>query len=700
MAERAVGQHLRIGADIGGTFTDIVAVTPDGTMHIRKVSSTPDDYSRGLVDGVRALIAELGSSGAAIQEFRHGTTVASNAILEAKGARTGLITTKGFRDILEIRTLRMPRLYDMAWEKPPVLVPRYLRLEIDERVCADGSIARPLDAAEVHAVVEALIAEGVEALSVCLLHAYANPFHEAMVGAAIRELAPDMAVSLSHEVLPEINEYSRVSTTVINSYIKPVVGSYLARLRSRLDENGIGAPVLLMQSNGGLTSARFAAEFPMNIVESGPAAGVTGAQEIAGSAGLERVITFDMGGTTAKAALVENGVSARAAEFQVGGGLMVGSRLLTGAGYALKVPAIDLAEVGAGGGSHVWIDAGGSLRVGPESAGAWPGPVCYDLGGDIPTVTDANVVLGYLNPTGLAAGSVTLNADKARAVFAAKVAKPLGLSLEEAAYGAYRIAAANMLQAIRAVSIERGRDPRDFALFAFGGNGPLFAAAMGRDLEIRTVIVPPSPGVFSAFGLLLANLERHVSRRFFVVLDGAVGEALQEAFGALVATAGKFLAKEGVAADSIEIVLSADLRYRGQSSELTLPLPPGPIGPDTLAALRAAFDAEHARTYGHRGGDEEAVEIVTIHAVGRAIGARQPLPRAGRPASQAGSARARRAYFGPEIGFLETQVIARTDLAGEARGPLIVDEYDATCVVPPGAAARLDDFGNIVIRLE
>jgi N-methylhydantoinase A len=699
MPDREASQILRIGADIGGTFTDIVALAPDGTMRIRKVSSTPDDYSRGLVDGVCALMAELGAPGSSIDEFRHGTTVASNAILEGKGAQTGLITTKGFRDILEIRTLRMPRLYDMAWEKPPVLVPRYLRLEVDERVRADGSVARPLDAAEVRKVVDALIAEGVEAISVCLLHAYANPHHETMIGATIREAAPGLPVSLSHEVLPEINEYSRVSTTVINSYVKPVVGSYLTRLRARLDESGIAAPILLMQSNGGLTSAHFAAEFPMNIVESGPAAGVTGAQAIAASAGLDRIITFDMGGTTAKAALVENGVSAHAAEFQVGGGLMVGSRLLTGAGYALKVPAIDLAEVGAGGGSHVWIDAGGSLRVGPESAGARPGPVCYDLGGDIPTVTDANVVLGYLNPTALAAGTVPLNADKARAVFARTIAEPLGLSLEEAAYGAYRIAAANMLQAIRAVSIERGRDPRDFALFAFGGNGPLFGAAMAREMEIRTVIVPPSPGVFSAFGLLLANLERHVSRRFFALLGDVGAEALEAAFEPLAATARKFLQDEGVATDMIEVALSADLRYRGQSSELTLPVPAGGINPATLAALRDAFDAEHARTYGHRGGDEEAVEIVTIHAVGRAVGQKQPLPPTDRLISQASGSRSRRAYFGPEHGLLETRVIARADLTQEAAGPLIVEEYDATCVVPPGTAARLDDFGNIVIRL-
>ena len=500
---------VRIGIDIGGTFTDIVVLRADGSLHTKKVSSTVDDYSRAILTGLNAVLRASGLAPAEIAEIRHGTTVASNAILERKGARTGLIATEGFRDILEIRTLRMPRLYDMTWQKPPVLVPRYLRVTVDERLDAAGRVQRPLASADAERAVRRLLDEGVEAIAVCLLHAYANPVHERLLKDAIQRLAPDLPCAISSEVLPEIREYERTSTTVIDAYVQPVVRRYLRSLQQHLEATGVRAPLLLMQSNGGLTTIRSAAETPVHIVESGPAAGVVGAQALAAATGLPRIITLDMGGTTAKAALVEDGEVTRAAEYQVGGGIMTGSRLLTGAGYTLKVPAIDLAEVGAGGGSIIRVDAGGSLRVGPESAGAMPGPVCYDQGGEEPTVTDANVVLGYLNPEQLVGGEVPLNPARARAVLAARVAGPLGLELEHAAFGAHLVAASNMIRAIRAVSSERGRDPRGFTLVAFGGNGPLFAAGMAASLGIKRVLVPPVPGVFSSFGLLCARLEHH-----------------------------------------------------------------------------------------------------------------------------------------------------------------------------------------------
>ena len=390
---------VRVGVDIGGTFTDIVVMRADGEIITRKVSSTVDNYARAITDGLAAVFAEHGIDPASVAEVLHGTTVASNAILEHKGARTGLITTRGFRDVLELRLLRMPKLYDMAWEKPPALVERYLRLEVDERMTAAGAVERPLDVAGAEAAVDALVAQGVEAISVCLLHSYANDTHERAVAAIVRQRAPGMVLSISADVLPEIKEYERTSTTVINSYVKPIVGRYLRALIDDLRRIGVGAPLLLMQSNGGLIPAEAAAELPMNIIESGPAAGVIGAQALARRAGLDRVIAFDMGGTTAKASLIEGGEVTRAEEYSVGGGIMIGSRLMSGAGYALKVPAIDLAEVGAGGGSIIAIDAGGAPTVGPRSAGSVPGPVCYGLGGTAPTVTDANVVLGYLNPT-------------------------------------------------------------------------------------------------------------------------------------------------------------------------------------------------------------------------------------------------------------------------------------------------------------
>src|SRR5512145_1477207 len=480
----------RIGVDVGGTFTDIVALGSDGAVHIKKISSSVEDYARAIVEGLNQLLAETGLAVAAVEEIRHGTTVASNAILEHKGARTALITTKGFRDVLEIRNLRMPRLYDLAWTKPPPLVERYLRQVVDERINAQGAVQRALDRADAERAVEALLAERVETIAVCLLHSFVNPVHELAVRDIIRRKAPDLPVSLSCEVLPEIKEYERTSTTVMNAYVMPVVSTYLRALRAGLDQAGIRAAVLLMQSSGGLTTDTAAAGRPMHIIESGPAGGVVGAQALARAKQLPRIITFDMGGTTAKASMVEDGEVTRAAEYSVGAGIMIGSRLLTGAGYTLKVPAIDLAEVGAGGGLHVWIDAAGALQVGPESAGATPGPVCYDKGGATPTVTDANLLLGYINPAHLVGGALKLNAEKARRVFQERVAAPLRMSVEKAAYGAHQIAASNMIRAIKAVSTERGRDPREFALFAFGGNGPLFGCGMATALGMRRVVVP------------------------------------------------------------------------------------------------------------------------------------------------------------------------------------------------------------------
>jgi len=414
----------RVGVDIGGTFTDIVLLGSDGAVHTKKISSSVEDYARAIVDGLAELFAETGVAPGAIEEIRHGTTVASNAILEQKGARVGLITTKGFRDVLEIRTLRMPRLYDMAWTKPPPLVERYLRHVVDERIDHKGRIERALDPADAERAVSALLAEKVEAIAVCLLNSFANPAHELMLRDIVKRRAPGLPLSVSYEVLPEIKEYERTSTTVINAYVMPIVTTYLLAMRQRLDAAQIPARLLLMQSNGGLTTDTAAAERPMNIIESGPAGGVIGAQALALQAGLGKIITFDMGGTTAKASMVEDGQVMRAHEYAVGAGIMVGSRLLTGAGYTLKVPAIDLAEVGAGGGSHVWIDAGGALQVGPQSAGAAPGPVCYDAGGEVATVTDASLILGVLNPRHLVGGALKLNAEKARAAFAASIAEP------------------------------------------------------------------------------------------------------------------------------------------------------------------------------------------------------------------------------------------------------------------------------------
>ncbi len=690
----------RVGVDIGGTFTDIVLLGSDGTIHTKKISSSVENYASAIVQGLDELFAETGLAGAAIEEIRHGTTVASNAILEHKGAKVGLITTKGFRDVLEIRTLRMPKLYDLGWTKPPPLVERYLRQVVDERVDAAGRIERRLDLRDAERAVDALLAEKVEAIAICLLNSFANPAHELLIKDIVVAKAPKLPKSVSYEVLPEIKEYERTSTTVINAYVMPIVASYLSSLRAGLDAAGIPARLMLMQSNGGIASDAAAIDKPMNIIESGPAGGVVGAQAVARAKDLAKIITFDMGGTTAKAAMVEDGEISRASEYSVGAGIMVGSRLLTGAGYMLKVPAIDLAEVGAGGGSLVWIDGGGALQIGPESAGAAPGPVCYDKGGETPTVTDANVVLGYINPAQLVGGALKLNAEKARKMFADKVAKPLGMSVDAAAYGAHLIAASNMIRAIKSVSTERGRDPREFSLFAFGGNGPLFAAGMARSLGISRVVVPPSAGLFSSFGLLYADVEHHYSRTFRRLLRKADLGEIERAWGELGRQAIAQLEAEGFVGPAAQLRRSAALHYHGQSYELTVPMPDGPIDGAMVVHLEEAFGQEHEKTYGHRAGPDEPVELVSIQVVGQGLRENGGVPKRVKPSrAEPNPPPPRRAYFG-ESGWIETPVLRRSDLTTIRQGPLIIEEYDATCLVPPGASAGVDVGGNIVIVLD
>ena len=688
----------RVGIDIGGTFTDIVFLDDDGRTLVKKVPSSTDDYSRAILSGLETLFTEAGLEPAAVREVLHGTTVGSNAILEGKGAHAGLIATKGFRDVLEIRNLRMPRLYDLHWQKPPPLIERHLRLEVAERINGRGAVEIPLDRADAERAVKALLEEGVEVIAVCLINCFANPAHEQLVGDVIEALAPSLPYCLSSDVLPEIKEYERTSTTVINAYVMPVIRTYLESLRRDLDAAGIAAPLLLMQSSGGLMGQATAVRRPCHVIESGPAGGVVGAQALAGRQGMGDVITFDMGGTTAKASLIEGGHFTRSQQYSVGAGITVGSRLLTGAGYLLKVPAIDLAEVGAGGGSLVWIDAGGSMQVGPQSAGADPGPLVYDQGGSEPTVTDANVLLGYLNPDYLVGGELTLNRARAETVFADRIAAPLGLSLERAAHGAHLIAASNMIRAIKAVSSERGRDPRAFTLFAFGGNGPVFAAGMAEALGMAKVVVPPAPGLFSSFGLLYADNEQYYSRTVAQLLRDADPAALTGGWDALAEEARAELRAEGFVDACITTRRIADMHYKGQIFELAVPAPDDDLDAAKIAALEEAFGEEHLRTYGHRAGPEEPVELVNMQVIARGLAERPRIPEHFTLArDEPAGGGARQAYFG-DGGWRETPVLRRSELAQAVVGPAIVEEYDATCVVSPGWTAHLDDYGSIVIE--
>jgi N-methylhydantoinase A len=559
-----------------------------------------------------------------------------------------------------------------------------------EKLRPDGSVSVPLDMISVDTAIAMLRREEVQSVAICLLHSYANPAHERAVAEAVRAAMPDAAVSVSSEILPEIKEYPRTSTTVINAYVQPVVRAYVTSLAARLRALGIEAPLQLMQSNGGLASTEFAAAAPAHIIESGPAAGVVGGAALAVKLDEPRVITFDMGGTTAKAGLVEHGEVLRTEALEVGAGVMAGSRLLVGAGYLLKLPAIDLAEVGAGGGSICRLDAGGAPKVGPDSAGAEPGPVCYGRGGTAPTITDCNLVLGYLDPGGLVGGALKLDASAARAAIERDLAGPLRLSVEAAAFGMLRLASASMMRAIRAVSVERGRDPRQFALLAFGGNGPLFAASIAAELGIARVIVPPLPGVFSAFGLLVADAEHHASQSLRVRLDEADAGRIAAVLAELTAYGAERLARDGFPPERRAFRRAASARYVGQSSEIEVRLPDD----GSPADFSEDFGAAHERNYGFRAPADEPVELMGLSVIARGIPERPRLPERIPPA-RADVPAWRCAWF-PEGGWTETEVVDRAGLATSARsGPLLVQEYDATCLVPRGWAASVDGFGNI-----
>ena len=674
--------QVRIGADIGGTFTDLVFLDSTGAIRTAKVSSTPDDYGRAILDGMSGHFAASGTQPADVTELAHGTTVATNTVLERKGAHVGLLTTRGFRDVLEIRRVRMPVLYDLQWEKPQNLVRRALREEVDERMGASGTVSVPLDIESARAAIARLQAEGVDAVAICFLHSYANDCHERAVAELARQAFE--YVSVSSDVLPEMREYERTATTVIDAYVKPVVNRYLGRLNDGLRTMGCKAPVSVMQSNGGVISERIAASQPVRIIESGPAAGVIAARAAGTHAGYDNVITFDMGGTTAKASIIERGEMTLSAEYEVGGGINQGSRLIKGGGYLIRVPAIDIAEVGAGGGSIAWTDAGGALRVGPESSGAEPGPACYGRGGDRPTVTDANVVLGFLNPDYLVGGDLKLDRDRAVQAIEKHIARPLGLDVTAAAMGVHRVANAMMMRAIRSVSIERGRDPRDFALMAFGGNGPVHAAGLAAELEISRIVVPPWPGLFSALGLLVSDFEQLYSQSCLTRLDRAELAAINETLERMTARASGEFAAEGFSGARLQIERFADLRYRRQTSEMMIPLPDRPLNAGDLTELAELFHREHARTYGYDTRDE-SVEIVAVKLRVRGLRDSGGAQVDWRSAPSDTNARATRSVsFGSDHGTLDAPVIGRGNIGDDAiAGPVIVEEYDSTIVVPP-----------------
>ena len=691
---------MRIGCDIGGTFTDVVAEMADGTLHINKTSTTPDDPGRAVVEAIREVLRTTGVAASEVTEVVHGTTTASNTILQKVGARTGVLTTRGFRDVLEIGRIRTPTMFDLAWSKPEPLSPRRYRCEVDERIAADGSVVRALDPRQVREMAAFFVAEGVQAVAICFLNSYANPVHELAAKLILEAEFPQLLVTASCEVLPEMKEYERTSTTVVNAYILPAMRTYLANLRRDLAAIGITAPIQVMASNGGMMGIAAASGKPVFAVSSGPAGGVTGSAHLGRVTGDADLIVFDMGGTTAKASIIEAGLPSLTNEYEFRDGISSPSRFVKGGGYVLKVPAIDIAEVGAGGGSVAGIDAGGLLHVGPESVGANPGPACYRLGNERPTVTDANMVLGLLNPVALAGGSLKVDPELARKAIERHVASRLGLSLLDAAHGIRHVANVNMARAIRAVTVERGRDPRDMTLIAFGGGGPVHAVDVARLLGIRRVIAPVMAGVFCSAGMLAADAGHDFLRAVLRRLEGADPAALEAIAESLRHQGRVSLAAEGYPESTVEFTLKADLRYVGQSSELTVPLRGKRFDAPTLAALRDDFQRTYRDTFGYA--NDEPLELVNLRLSAR--GRREERLDFARirmgGTALAGTAGHRMVSFSRTEAPVSTEVIARSDMpTTPITGPLIVESYDTTVVVPPRVLARADAIGNIILDL-
>lgn len=687
----------RIGVDIGGTFTDIALIDEaSGQIYTGKVASTPQDPSGGFMEAVQRLLAKQQVAAEDVAYIVHGTTVATNAIIEGKVAPTGFITTEGFRDMLEIARQIRPTLYDLQFEKPRPLVPRRRCFGVPERLDASGAELVPLDEDALRQVASELRDEGVESIAVCFLHAYANPAHERRAGAILAEVFPEAVVSLSAEVAPEFREYLRASTTAINSCIRPVVARYLQRIEDRLARAGITAELLVMQSSGGVYTFAAARQKPVYMVESGPAAGVIAAAHLGQARGYEQVISFDMGGTTAKAGLVQGGAPSVTKDYAVGTTAQAGGGATRGAGYPIRTPVIDLVEIGAGGGSIAWVDPGGILRVGPQSAGADPGPACY--GGTQPTVTDANLALGRLNPDYFLGGEIALDPAAAQLAIEQHCARPLGLDWVEAAYGIVEIANTAMVNALRLVSVQRGYDPRDFALVAFGGAGPAHANRLASLTEIPVAIIPQSPGTASALGLLVTDLKHDYATTVIQRLDQVAPQALEQTFRELEAQGREMLGREGMAEAAMDFRRQADLRYVGQSHELTLPLTSQALGAVQLEQLLEQFHHTHNRAYGFSAPGED-VELVSVRlaAIGQiAKPALAPLAKA----TGATTAKEQRpVYFAESEGYVDCPVYDRYALGAGAvvRGPAIIEEVDSTTVVHPHYQVCVDDFGLMLL---
>ena len=687
----------RIGVDVGGTFTDFVMVDEARDLIFTgKRLTTPGDPSVAILEGTERLLAEAGTAIGEVDSIVHGTTLVTNTVIERKGARVGLITTKGFRDSIEMGGEIRYDLYDLFLERPEPLVPRYLRVEVDERIDAEGKVLRPLGREDVRAAAEKLLREGVEAIAVCFMHSYRNDSHERIAKEVLLKMAPRLPICISSEVAPEIREYERGSTTVANAYVLPLMRDYLARLESRLREMGLNGTLYVMLSGGGITTIKSAQQFPIRLIESGPAAGAMGASFYSRLIGENHLISFDMGGTTAKICLIDEGRPEHAHQFEAARV----RRFRKGSGLPIKVPVIDLIEIGAGGGSLARVDRMGLLKVGPESAGSEPGPVCYSRGGTEPTVTDSDLLLGYLSPDYFLGGEMKLDFDAVRAAMQDKVAGPLGLDVTAAAAGIHSIVNENMAAATRMYIAEKGRDPRRYTMIAFGGAGPVHAYGLAKLLKLRRIVCPLGAGVMSALGFLVAPSAIDFVRSYVSRIVEVDWDHLNRLFDEMEEEGRQVLAEAGVT--QVEIRRHADMRYAGQGFEISVPMAAGRLGAGSISKMEEQFSATYERLF------DRSIEGVPIEALTWRLSASGPAPdirlrfAGGAKADKGEAGKGTRQVYFPGSGFVPCPVYSRYALGEGAslQGPVVIEERESTVVVGPDASVRVDKYLNLIIDIE
>lgn len=675
----------RIGVDTGGTFTDVALIAEGtGDILVTKVPSTPHNSAIGVMEGVKQILSENDISADEVSFFTHGSTVATNTLLERKGAKTALITTKGFRDILEIGRQTRPDLYNFRARRPKPLIPRDLRWEIDERTNAQGEVVKEFDGSDLTELIEMIKEEDIESLVICLINSFLNKSNEVRLKEILREEFPDLSITISAEILPEIKEFERTSTVAVNGYVMPKMNFYLRELESSLKDYGIESSLYIMQSNGGIITTDTAVEQPVRTVLSGPAGGVISGTDVASQTDIGNLITIDMGGTSLDAALIENGEPQYTTNSQIND-------------FPINVPMVEMHTIGSGGGSIAWIDSGGALRVGPHSAGADPGPVCYDKGGTEPTVSDANAILGRLNPDSILGGKMKMNLEGARKIVKEKIAEPLGLSVEEAAEGILKVVNANMVRGIRVVSVEKGHDTRDFSLLAFGGAGPLHAVDIAHELESKNVIVPPSPGINCAAGMLIADVRHDYVSSFISTTADVDYEKLHQSLKVLEEEARYALKQQGFDDQHTQINHSIDLRYVGQAYDINVELGSSEVDAETLDKTIRDFHDIHEKIYGFSR-REESLETVNVRVSSFGL-----IEKLERKKLEAGSGTevdytTRDVYFDGE--FHETKIYQRRDLYMdyEFQGPAIIEQLDSTAVIYPRQKVMVDSFGNLIIE--